>query len=82
MKSGLLCILELTKMQAIEADQAILRAQPNETVPALKYGVDCWLEKPLLLTPDAMRILRKAFAWIKSKCRICQRENADGEEAE
>ncbi len=65
MKCGLLGVLKLAKMQAVEADQAILRAQPQESVAALEYGVDCGLEKPLLLAPDTMRILRQALAWIK-----------------
>ena len=69
MERRLAGIVELTKAHSVEADQAVLRAQPQKTVSRLQDRVDRRLKQSFFLAPDPMRVLRQGFIRIKRDTR-------------
>lgn len=56
---------EFVKTNAIEADEAVLGAKPEETIASLEDGIDGRLKPTLFLAPTAMRVLGERFTGIE-----------------
>ena len=65
MEQRLAAPVDLAKVNAVETDEAVLRAQPQKPVARLQDGVNGRLKKAFLLTPDAMCVLGQGFTWIE-----------------
>src|SRR5579884_1242664 len=67
LKNRLAVALEVSKVQTIEADEAIFGTQPEESVTGLRNREHGRLEQPFFMAPDAMRILGETFGRIQSE---------------
>lgn len=58
-------VIDLTEMDPIEANQAVLRTQPQETVMRLQNRIDGWLKQSFFFPPNAVSVLREGFVRIE-----------------
>src|SRR5690348_10030265 len=68
-------------MNPVEANQTVLRAQPQETVVRLENGVNGWLKETFFFSPNAMRVLRERLVWIECVRRQTEQQSQSGQHA-
>src|SRR5690348_14949851 len=66
-------------MNPVEANQAVLRAQPQETVMRLQNGINRWLKKTFFFSPNAVSVLRERLVRIKRVRRQTEQQSQPGQ---
>ena len=65
-------------MNPVEANQAVLRSQPEETIVRLQNRIDRWLKKTFFFSPNAVSVLRERLVWIECVRRQTEQQSQPG----